>query len=226
MSVVAIIPALDEERSVGKVVAELVGSERISRVIVADNGSSDDTARVASEAGGEVIHVPERGYGAACQGALSRLLPEDSIVVFVDADGSDDVSELPLLLDPLEQDRADLVIGSRALGKVEKGALTPQQRFGNWLATRLIRFFYGHEYRDLGPFRAIRRTTLDQIGMRDMRYGWTVEMQIRALQVGARVMEVPASYRKRVGVSKISGTVRGVILAGYWILSTIFRLRR
>jgi hypothetical protein len=148
----------------------------------------------------------------------------------MDADGSDDTAEMPLLVEPIANGRADLVIGSRVLGTVEPGALTPQQRFGNWLATRMIRLIYrdykGHRYTDLGPFRAIRRELLDRIAMRDRRYGWTVEMQIRALQLGARVAEVPVRYRKRVGKSKISGTVTGVIKAGFWIVYTILKYRR
>jgi hypothetical protein len=141
----------------------------------------------------------------------------------MDADGSDDPAEMPLLVAPIVRGEADLVIGSRARGMVERGALTPQQRFGNWLATRMIRLIYGHPYTDLGPFRAIRRELLDRIDMRDRRYGWTVEMQIRALQLGARVREVPVRYRKRVGRSKISGTVTGVIKAGWWIVYTILK---
>ncbi|HEX7140207.1 MAG TPA: glycosyltransferase family 2 protein, partial [Vicinamibacterales bacterium] len=168
-------------------------------------------------------HVAERGYGAACAGALALLADDVDAVVFMDADGSDDPAELPAVIAPILRGEADLVIGTRLL--VEPGALTPQQRFGNWLATRLISLLHRHRYADLGPFRAIRRDLLDRIGMRDRRYGWTVEMQIRALQLGARVVEVPVHYRKRVGRSKISGTVTGVIKAGWWIVYTIFKYR-
>lgn len=219
-----VIPALDEELAIGPL---LDGVDRtlIRHVIVGDNGSRDATAEVARARGAEVVAVAERGYGAACAGALERLRDDVEIVVFMDADGSDDPAEIPLLLEPITRGRADLVIGSRALGTVERGALTPQQRFGNWLATRLIRLLYGHRYTDLGPFRAIRRELLDRIAMQDRRYGWTVEMQIRALQVGARVAEVPVRYRRRVGKSKISGTVSGVIKAGWWIIYTIFKYR-
>jgi glycosyltransferase involved in cell wall biosynthesis len=221
--VALIIPALDEEHAIG---ALLDGIDRtvVRDVIVGDNGSRDGTAAVARAHGALVVRVDERGYGAACAGALSAMADDVDVVLFMDADGSDDPAEIPLLLAPLLSGQADLVIGSRALGVVERGALTPQQRFGNWLATRLIAFLYGHRYTDLGPFRAIRRELLDRIGMRDRRYGWTVEMQVRALQLGARVAEVPVRYRKRIGRSKISGTVRGVVLAGYWILRTIFGL--
>jgi glycosyltransferase involved in cell wall biosynthesis len=223
VSVALIIPALDEEHAIGALLAS-IDRGLIRDVIVGDNGSRDATAAVARAGGAEVVHVAERGYGAACAGALSRLQDDVDIVLFMDADGSDDPSEIPAVLQPILDGRADLVIGTRV--HVERGALTPQQRFGNWLATFLIARLYGHRYTDLGPFRAIRRELLDPIGMRDRRYGWTVEMQVRALQLGARVAEVPVRYRKRVGKSKISGTVRGVVLAGYWIIRTIIALRR
>lgn len=220
-----IIPALDEEHAIG---ALLDGVDRtvVRDVIVGDNGSRDATAAVALAKGAEVVAVAERGYGAACAGALARVKDDVAIVLFMDADGSDDPAEIPRLLAPIEENRADLVIGSRALGQIEPGALTPQQRFGNWLATRLIALIYRHRYTDLGPFRAIRRDLLDRIAMRDRRYGWTVEMQVRALQLRARVFEVPVTYRRRVGRSKISGTVTGVLKAGWWILYTIFKYAR
>jgi glycosyltransferase involved in cell wall biosynthesis len=210
--VALIIPALDEEHAIGALLAA-VDRKVVRDVIVGDNGSRDATAEVARA-------------GAACAGALTRLASDVDVVVFMDADGSDDPSEIASLLAPIVAGGADLVIGSRALGEIEPGALTPQQRFGNWLATRLIAWIYGHRYTDLGPFRAIRRELLDRIGMRDRRYGWTVEMQVRALQLGARVVEVPVRYRRRVGKSKISGTVTGVVKAGWWILYTIFRYAR
>jgi len=220
--VALIIPALDEESAIG---ALLDGVDRtlVRQIIIGDNGSRDNTAEVARGRGATVVNVAERGYGAACAGALTQIADDTDIVLFMDADGSDDPGEIPLLLAPIESGEADLVIGSRALGVVERGALTPQQRFGNWLATRLIALLYRHRYTDLGPFRAIRRELLDRIAMRDRRYGWTVEMQVRALQLGARVAEVPVKYRKRIGRSKISGTVSGVIKAGWWILYTILK---
>jgi glycosyltransferase involved in cell wall biosynthesis len=221
--VALIIPALDEEHAIGALLAA-VDRRLIRDVIVGDNGSRDATAAVALAGGAEVVHIAERGYGAACAGALTRLRDDVDVVLFMDADGSDDPAEIPAVLQPIVDGRADLVIGTRV--HVERGALTPQQRFGNWLATFLIARLYGHRYSDLGPFRAIRRELLDRIAMRDRRYGWTVEMQVRALQLGARVAEVPVRYRKRVGKSKISGTVRGVVLAGYWIIRTIIALRR
>ena len=225
MPVALIIPALDEEQAIGALLAQ-IDRGLIRDVIVGDNGSRDATASVARAGGAHVVRVDERGYGAACAGALAELAPDVDVVLFMDADGSDDPAEVPLVLEPILSGRADFVIGSRALGVVESGALTPQQRFGNWLATRLIALLYRHRYTDLGPFRAIRRELLDRVAMRDRRYGWTVEMQIRALQLGARVVEVPVRYRRRVGRSKISGTVTGVLKAGWWILWTIFKYSR
>jgi glycosyltransferase involved in cell wall biosynthesis len=222
MPIALIIPALDEEHAIGALLDE-VDRSLVRDVIVGDNGSRDGTAAIAKGRGAVVVGVAERGYGAACAGALA-LLPDDTdLVVFMDADGSDDPAEMRALVAPIADGRADLVIGSRALGTVEPGALTPQQRFGNRLATFLIARIYGHRYTDLGPYRAIRRELLDRIDMRDRRYGWTVEMQVRALQLGARVVEVPVRYRKRVGKSKISGTVTGVVKAGWWIIWTIVK---
>jgi glycosyltransferase involved in cell wall biosynthesis len=218
-----IIPAQDEEHSIGTLLAA-IDRTLVRDVIVGDNGSRDRTAEIARAGGATVVHVAERGYGAACAGALELLAADVDCVVFMDADGSDDPAELPALIAPIVRGDADLVIGARRF--VERGALTPQQRFGNWLATRLISRLYHHRYTDLGPFRAIRRDLLDRIAMRDRRYGWTVEMQIRALQLAARVVEVPVHYRRRVGKSKISGTVTGVIKAGWWIVYTILKYAR
>ena len=223
--IAAVIPALDEEDAIGSLLASIDRS-LIRDVLVGDNGSRDRTAEIALRGGAEVVRVEERGYGAACHGALTRLRDDVTIVLFIDADGSDDPSEIERLIAPIASGNADLVIGSRAMGVVERGALTPQQRAGNWLATRLIRAIYHHTYTDLGPFRAIRRSLLDRIAMQDRRFGWTVEMQIRALQLGARVVEVPVRYRKRIGRSKISGTLTGVAKAAFWILYTIFKYAR
>jgi glycosyltransferase involved in cell wall biosynthesis len=222
--VALVIPALDEEDAIGALLGA-IDRTLVRDVIVGDNGSRDATAVVARQGGALVVRVDERGYGAACAGALEKLSDDVDVVLFMDADGSDDPAEIAALLAPIENNQADLVIGSRALGIVEPGALTPQQRFGNWLATRLIRILYRHRYTDLGPFRAIRRELLDRIAMQDRRFGWTVEMQIRALQLGARVAEVPVKYRRRVGRSKISGTVTGVIKAGWWIVYTIIKCK-
>ena len=217
-----VMPALDEERSIGGVLDSL-DRHLVDHVVVADNGSRDRTADVARSRGAQVVAVPERGYGAACAGALENLPADVDLVVFMDADGADDPADLPHLIAPIRENRADLVIGSRVLGRAQAGALTPQQRLGNRLATFLIHRLCGHRYTDLGPFRAVRRDALERLGMQDRRYGWTVEMQLRALEHGLRVSEVPVSYRRRVGASKISGTVSGVLKAGWWILYTIWR---
>lgn len=194
------------------------------QIIVADNGSRDRTAEIARERGATVVAEAERGYGAACLRAIGALAEEIEVVVFMDADASDDPAEAVLLLDPIHTGRADLVIGSRTLGNAQPGALLPHQIFGNRLATALIRVCFGHRYTDLGPFRAIRAESLRKLGMRDRNYGWTIEMQIKALRHGLRVMEVPVSYRRRVGVSKISGNWRASLAAGVKITWTVFRL--
>lgn len=197
----------------------------LSQIIVVDNGSSDRTAAVAASLGAMVVAEPRRGYGQACRAGLAHLAPDTDIVVFLDADGSDVPGEVERLLEPILADEADLVIGSRVLGQAELGALTWQQRWGNRLATTLIRLLFGFCYTDLGPFRAIRRARLHELAMQDRNYGWTVEMQLKALRRGLRVQEVPVSYRRRVGQSKISGTAKGALLAGAKILWTIVRLR-
>ncbi len=220
-----VIPARDEEQAIGLVVGGLPAW--VDAIIVADNGSSDRTAEVARTAGAQVVSEPEPGYGAACLKGIAALPPVD-VVVFVDGDHSDYTEEMDRLVDPIVEDTADLVIGSRALVKREPGAMTPQQVFGNWLATRLIRLIWGVRFTDLGPFRAISRTALDHLGMTDRTFGWTVEMQIKAIEKGLRVREIPARYRRRIGHSKISGTVKGTIQAGIGILGMIARhaLRR
>lgn len=215
-----VIPALDEERAIGRVIAEVPAW--VDEIVVADNGSRDRTAEVARVAGARVVTVAERGYGAACQAGIGALRAP-GVIVFLDGDYSDHPGETAALVDPIVAGRADLVIGSRTKGHAARGALSPQQRFGNGLACLLIRAIWGVPYTDLGPFRAIRRDTLEALGMRDRAYGWTVEMQIRAAQAGARVEEVPVSYRRRIGASKISGTVRGSFAAGWTILRVIAR---
>lgn len=222
MNVIAIIPAFNEEKSIGRVL-QAIPKEWVHQVIVVDNGSIDRTAEVASELGAEVIHESRRGYGSACLAGIERArkLNPDAIV-FLDADFSDHPEETPLLLQKLEEG-FDFVIGSRTLGPAESGALLPQARWGNWLAVQLIKWLYGHRYTDLGPFRAIKWEKLLALNMRDRNFGWTVEMQINAVRAGLRIAEVPVSYRKRIGVSKVSGTVSGTIKAGYKILFTIFK---
>jgi glycosyltransferase involved in cell wall biosynthesis len=193
-------------------------------VIVADNGSTDDTARAAREQGAQVVSEPRRGYGYACLAGIANLPAGAEIVVFMDGDYSDYPGELSDLVSAMVAHQADLVIGSRVLGRREKGSLTPQQRFGNWLSTRLIRLLYGFSYTDLGPFRAIRADALQRLKMQDTTYGWTVEMQVKAVQHRMKVVEVPVRYRKRIGTSKVSGTVSGSIKAGAKILWTIGKL--
>jgi glycosyltransferase involved in cell wall biosynthesis len=194
----------------------------VDEIVVADNGSSDRTAEIAERAGAHVVHERERGYGAACQAGIGALRAAD-IVVFLDGDRSDDPGEMVALVDPIAEDRADCVIGSRVTGNAARGALTPQQRFGNWLACRLILLFWGARFTDLGPFRAIRRHTLQALNMTDRKFGWTVEMQIKAARAGVKTLEVPMSYQPRVGVSKISGTLAGSVKAGAGILGVIAR---
>lgn len=222
--VAIIIPALNEAEGLA-VLLPLLVKLGIGQIIVADNGSTDRTGEVARAHGAKVAREPQRGYGAACQAGLGAMNDDATIVAFMDADLSDDPAYLNGLIEPCRADLADLVIGYRAPELREPGSLTIQQRFGNWLATRLIRIGWGKRYFDLGPFRAVRRSALDRMGMSDRAYGWTVEMQIRAVECGLRVLEIPVPYRVRKGKSKISGTVRGVILAGYWILRTIAVLR-
>ena len=219
--IAVIIPALNEEEAIGKVLGDLPW-DMLDQVIVVDNGSTDRTAQVATDAGARVVREDEKGYGAACLAGI-RALHDADIVVFLDADYSDHPEELSHVVKPILDDQADLVIGSRMQGNREKGALLPQAFFGNWLAVTLIRWLYGVRYTDLGPFRAIRWTSLNRLGMRDRDFGWTVEMQVRAARQGLRSCEVPVSYRYRVGQSKITGTLRGTICAGYKILLTIFR---
>lgn len=189
------------------------------RIVVADNGSTDRTARVAREGGAEVVFEPERGYGAACLRALAELArdPPD-IVVFLDGDHSDHPSELPDVVDPILTGEADLVVGSRVIGAREPGALSMQQQVGNAVACGALRVLYGVRYTDLGPFRAIRWSTLARLGMVDRNFGWTVEMQIKAAKLGVAYAEVPVSYRSRIGKSKVSGTLRGAVGAGAKIL--------
>lgn len=218
--VAVVIPALNEERAIGRVVADVPGF--VDRVVVADNGSTDQTAVVARSAGAIVVSEPERGYGAACLRAL-REVGEVDIIVFMDGDYSDHGCEMDALVAPIARGEADMVIGSRVLGDREAGSLTPQQQFGNWLATRLIQLIWGMRYTDLGPYRAISTDALRRMGMADRNYGWTVEMQIRAAMQGLRAQEVAVSYRRRIGQSKVSGTVKGTVLAGIKILTVIGR---
>ncbi len=217
--VAVVIPALNEERSIGWVVAAI--PEWVDEIIVVDNGSTDRTAEVARAHRARVVSEPRRGYGSACLAGIAALGDPD-VVVFLDGDFSDHPAEMSLLVDPIVRGEADLVAGSRVLGQRERCALTPQARFGNWLACLLIRLLWDARYSDLGPFRAIRTSVLKHLEMRDPDYGWMVEMQIKATREGWRVKEVPVSYRRRIGKSKVSGTLKGVVGAGTKILLTIF----
>ena len=223
-----IIPAYNEEASIGLVVRELPRAI-LRDVIVCDNNSRDRTAQVGADAGAVVVTEPTPGYGSACLRGMAYIArrpvgEEPDIVVFIDGDHSDYPEQLPELIAPILRESYDLVIGSRARGEAEQGSMTLPQVFGNWLATNLIRLIYGYEFTDLGPFRAVRYTSLLQMNMQDPDFGWTVEMQVRAAKLGMRCTEVPVRYRRRIGVSKISGTVRGTLLAGHKILWTIFKL--
>ncbi|MEO5989761.1 MAG: glycosyltransferase family 2 protein [Candidatus Eisenbacteria bacterium] len=238
MTFAILIPALDEEGPLARVLADLprageavalpsAAAPTLLRIVVVDNGSRDRTAQVARAAGAEVVHEPRRGYGQACLAGLAYLRAEPpDVVVFLDADHSDDPRELPRLLAPIAAGQAQMVIGSRVLGKHEPGAFTPVQAFGNRLAAWLMKLMWGAMFTDLGPFRAIRWDALVRLGMRDRDYGWTVEMQTRALQHGLACEEVPVSYRRRrLGKSKVAGTVRGVVGASIKILFTLARVR-
>jgi glycosyltransferase involved in cell wall biosynthesis len=221
--VAVVIPALDEERSIARVLADIPEPYR-RRVIVVDNGSRDGTAGAARAAGALVVHEPRRGYGAACLRGLAELAVRPPVaVVFLDADLSDDPREMGRLVEPVLAGRADLVVGSRVLGTREPGALLPQARFGNALATFLLRVLYGARFTDLGPFRAVSWAGLQRLDLRDPDYGWTVQMQARAIRRGLACLEVPVSYRRRVGRSKITGTLRGTLGAGRKILWVILR---
>lgn len=221
-----IIPAFNEAPSIQKVIKD-IPKERVRHIIVCDNNSTDETADRAKEAGAVVVFAKKKGYGYAClQGLkyIEALEIKPDIVGFIDGDYSDFPEKLGELLDPIVQSDVDMVIGSRALGNLEKGSMTIPQRFGNWLSTTLIRWLYKYTFTDLGPFRTIRYDKLLALNMRDEDFGWTVEMQVKAAKARMVCTEIPVPYRKRIGQSKVSGTIKGTIMAGYKILWTIFKL--
>jgi glycosyltransferase involved in cell wall biosynthesis len=222
--VAVVIPALNEERSIARVL-EAIPGELHADVVVVDNGSTDRTAEIARQCGARVVREPERGYGAACLAGLAALR-EPEVVAFVDADFSDDPSLLGELVEPILSGRADLVIGSRMLGRREPGALPPHSVFGNWLAGMILTHLYGQRTTDLGPLRAIRQETLRRLRMADRGFGWTMEMQAKAARLRARTLEVPVPYRKRIGRSKITGALWPSVQASAIILTTAFRLLR
>jgi glycosyltransferase involved in cell wall biosynthesis len=216
-----IIPAYNEEESLPHVLNDLP-QDRLHQVIVVDNRSTDRTSEVARANGATVIYEKRQGYGQACLTGMAALDAPD-IVVFLDGDYSDYPEEIDLLVEPILKDEADFIVGSRMILKESQKALLPQARYGNQLAVFLIRLFFGHKFTDLGPFRAIRYESLQAIGMRDRDFGWTVEMQIKAVKKGLRIREIPVRYRMRIGVSKITGTVSGTFKAGTKIIYTIFK---
>ena len=218
-----IIPAFNEEKSIGLVLSDL--PQEVDEVIVIDNGSTDETAAEAEKGGAAVLYEPRKGYGFACLAGIEHLKPkanQGDIVVFLDGDYSDYPEELTALITPIQLQKALFVLGTRVTPQLEKGALTPQQRFGNALATKLMKWIYRSTFTDLGPFRAIEWKTLMQLNMNDKTYGWTVEMQLKVLKKAIPYLEVPVRYRPRIGVSKVSGTLKGTLMAGYKILSWIF----
>jgi glycosyltransferase involved in cell wall biosynthesis len=219
-----IIPAFNEEKSIPRVVAEI--PDFVRNIVVANNNSSDKTGEVAQAAGAKVVFEPQKGYGKACLSAMEwikKLEVQPDIVVFLDGDYSDYPEEMTDLIQPIVDGKADMVIGSRALGQRESGSMTLPQIFGNWLATTMMKYIQGAKFSDLGPFRAILWEKLLALKMIDQNYGWTIEMQIKAHQAGLQYIELPVNYRKRIGVSKVSGTVKGVFGAGYKIILTIFK---
>ena len=216
-----IIPVFNEQDAIEKVIGDIPG-DLSAEIIVVDNGSTDQTAKLAAAMGARIVRENRRGYGSACLAGLTAVREPD-IVVFLDGDYSDHPNEMSDLIAPILKNRVDFVIGSRVLGNSEPGALMIQARFGNRLATSLIKILFGVSYTDLGPFRAIRYRALMDLNMRDKTFGWTVEMQVKAAIKALRIQEVPVSYRKRIGVSKITGTLKGTLKAGWKILFTIFK---
>ena len=219
-----IIPAFNEEKSIAKVIAEI--PDFVEEIVVVNNNSTDQTAQTATKAGATVLTEKSKGYGYACLKGIDYLSQKNKtpdILVFLDGDFSDFPQELKKVIQPILEDSADFVVGARVKELRERGSLTPQQVFGNWLACFLMRILYQSSFTDLGPFRAIRWSTLEELQMSDKTYGWTIEMQLKVLIQKITYQEVPVSYKKRIGVSKVSGTVKGTIFAGMKIIGWIFK---
>ena len=226
MQVDVIIPAFNEQNAIGSVI-QGIPKDLVRDIIVVDNNSSDETSINAKNAGATVLKESRQGYGFACLKGIEFANDKDvrpDVIVFLDADYSDFPEEISLLLNKI-WNGADMVIGNRVKAKREKGSMMPQQIFGNWIACNLMKIMYGYRYRDLGPFRAIKFDKLMEIGMKDQTYGWTVEMQVKALKHKFNIEQVDLSYRKRIGISKVSGTVKGSVMAGYKIITTIFKYK-
>jgi glycosyltransferase involved in cell wall biosynthesis len=224
MKLVVIIPAFNEEQSIAKVVAEI--PKQVSEIIVVSNGSTDQTIKEAENAGAKVLTENKKGYGHACLKGLdyvARMNEKPDIIIFLDGDYSDYPEELNKLIHPITEDNIDFVVGARVKHLREKGAMTPQQIFGNRLATFLMKLFFKSNFTDLGPFRAIKYEKLMQLKMKDTTYGWTVEMQLKALKQNLSYVEIPVRYKNRIGTSKVSGTLKGTLLAGYKIIGWIFK---
>lgn len=222
MRIGVIIPAVNEEQSIGKVITKIPG-DLVEEIVVVNNNSTDKTEQVARQAGATVIKESFQGYGAACLKGIEYLVSKEiEVIVFLDGDYSDYPHEISLLLDPILKSDYDFVIGSRILGHRQKGALLVQSRIGSFIAAKLIYLFWHIKYTDLGPFRAIKTDKLIALNMKDKWYGWTVEMQIKAAKKKYKIKEVPVSYRKRIGTSKVTGTVKGTVLASIIIIKTIF----
>ncbi len=221
MAVDVIIPALNEAGNIAQLVQE-AAAQPVAQVIVVDNGSTDGTGRLAAEAGAQVVLEPRQGYGYACAAGAETASGE--LLVFLDGDFSSRPAEMPSLLAPIQQEAAELVLGSRVLGEILPGAMPAHQRFGNWLSSRLMRRLYGVSVTDLGPYRAIRRNLLLALNMQEMTFGWPTEMMVKCARRGVPMLEVPVSFApRRFGKSKVSGTLRGSVLAAYYILGVTLR---
>ncbi|MBB78480.1 MAG: UDP-glucose--dolichyl-phosphate glucosyltransferase [Crocinitomicaceae bacterium] len=220
-----VIPAFNEEKSIGKVISE-IDKTIVKHIIVVNNNSTDKTHEIAKKHGAIVVFEKKKGYGYACLKGIEKTKELNTdIIVFMDGDYSDFPTEIKKIITPILNEKIDFVVGSRIKGKREKGSLTIPQIFGNWLATRLIKLVYKKSYTDLGPFRAIKATVLEDLNMRDKTYGWTIEMQIKIIIKKYKFKEISVNYRNRIGVSKVSGTIKGTIFAGIKIIFAVFRYR-